>query len=174
MNLERPYPPGPYELLPEVPTFVLTSEDVTEGEPMDIAFSQDGDNVSPQLSWSGFPPETKSFVVSCFDPDAPTPAGYWHWTWVNVPVTTTNVPRGWGDPDNVPEGVIAARNDAGTTGFIGAAPPQGDHAHRYYFAVHALDVADLGVPAGIACTPAAFMSLFHTIARATIAPTYQR
>jgi len=62
---------------------------------------------------------------------------------------------------------------AGTLGFLGAAPPPGDHAHRYIFAVHALD-APIDVRGSIGCTPAAFQMLFHTLARMTLTPTYQR
>jgi Raf kinase inhibitor-like YbhB/YbcL family protein len=174
MDLSRPYPPAPYSLLPQVPSFELTSSDVAAGQPMHIRHSQDGANLSPQLSWSGFPTATQAFALSCFDPDAPTPAGFWHWTIVNLPVSLTTVPRDFGNPDNLlPPGAVRGRNDGGTLGFIGAAPPPGDHPHRYCFAVHALD-ALIDIPDGIGCTPAAFMSLFHTIARATLAPTYAR
>jgi len=174
MDLNRPYPPEPYGLLPVVPAFTLTSDDVAEGQPMDIRHSVDGGEVSPHLAWRGFPDATAVFVLSCFDPDAPTPAGFWHWTVVNLPVGLTEVPRGFGGLGvPLPDGAIRARNDAGSLGFAGAAPPAGDHPHRYIFAVHALD-APIEVPEGIGCTPAAFMSLFHTIARATLAPTYQR
>ena len=71
-------PPSPYDFLPDAPTFSLTSADVAEGgtlsEPqLSGAFEvPGGEDRSPELSWSGFPEDTKSFVVSCFDPDAPT------------------------------------------------------------------------------------------------------
>ncbi len=174
MELTRPYPPDPYDLLPATPAFELTSEDIAAGQPIDPRHAQDGDNLSPQLSWSGFPEATRAFVLSCFDPDAPTPAGFWHWTLVNLPATLTELPRGFGSPDQeLPAGAIRARNDGGTLGYIGAAPPAGDHPHRYVFAVHALD-APLDLPEGVGCTPAAFTALFHTIARATLTGTYQR
>ena len=174
MDLTRPYPPEPYGLLPAVPGFVLTSADVADGRPMDIRHSVDGANVSPALAWSGFPSATRYFALSCFDPDAPTPAGFWHWTVLNLPASLTSVPRGFGTADGtLPAGAVRARNDAGTLAYAGAAPPPGDHPHRYIFAVHALD-APIEVPDGVGCTPAAFMSLFHTIARATLAPTYAR
>ena len=174
MNLDRPIAPEPYSLLPRVPEFRVMSEDVATGQPMDIRYSADGANVSPHLKWDGFPEQTVAFAVSCFDPDAPTPAGFWHWTLVNLPTSVTELPRGFGDPARaLPAGVVRARNDGGTLGYIGAAPPPGDRAHRYIFAVHALD-AVVEVPDGIGCTPAAFMSLFHTIARGWLTPTYVR
>jgi len=174
MDLTRPYPPEPYLLLPVVPSFDLVSQDISAGQPMDIRHSVDGDNVSPQLSWSGFPEGTAGFVLSCFDPDAPTPAGFWHWTIVNLPADCTSVPRGFGSADTeLPAGAVRARNDGGTLDFTGAAPPPGDHTHRYIFAVHAVD-GPVEVPDGIGCTPAAFMTLFRTIARATLTATYRR
>lgn len=79
MELTRPVPPDPYSLLPQVPSFTLTSTDLTDGAPLDPQFSQAGDNASPHLAWSGFPEGTQSFLLNVFDPDAPTPAGWWHW-----------------------------------------------------------------------------------------------
>ena len=174
MDLTRPYPPDPYAFLPPVPSFTVTSEDVADGQPMDRRYTQDGDNVSPQLSWYGFPLGTRAFALSCFDPDAPTPAGFWHWTVVNIPMMTTTVDRGFGNPDAKPPVPLwRARNDAGTLGYAGAAPPPGDQPHRYFFAVHALETLILGDD-GPTCTQAAFQLVFHTIGRAIIAPTYQR
>jgi Raf kinase inhibitor-like YbhB/YbcL family protein len=171
MNLERPVAPDPYSLLPAVPSFALHSTDVTSGEQLDERHA--GGSVSPQLSWDGFPEGTKSFLVNCFDPDAPTPAGFWHWTIVDLPVTTTSLPTGAGSGP-APEGATVLRNDMGTADFTGAAPPPGDHPHRYVFAVHALDVESLGLPDTATPTVAAFTSLGHVLARATLSPVYSR
>jgi len=161
-------------LLPVVPSFKLTSKDMKDGEALDPRHSVDGIGVSPDLSWSGAPDGTKAYAISCFDPDAPTPAGYWHWTVLNLPKSLTRVPRDFGNIDYpLPPQAVRARNDGGTVGYTPAAPPEGDHAHRYVFAVHALD-ALIDAEDGIACTPAAFLSLFHTIGRATLTATYQR
>ena len=176
MDLTRPIAPDPYPLLPAVPSFGVTSEDVADGTPMPAAHTADGGDRSPQLTWHGFPAETRSFVVSCFDPDAPTPAGFWHWTVVDLPAGTTSLPAGAGSPDGaaLPAPAYQTRNDGGTTGYTGAAPPAGDHVHRYAFAVHALDVESLDLTPETTPTAVAFNALFHTIARATITPTFQR
>lgn len=174
MTLERPIAPDPYELLPTVGAFTLTSTDVRNGEPMEAAYahgSVGGDNVSPQLSWSGFPAGTKGFVVTCFDPDAPTGSGFWHWVLVNLPATVTELPRGVAEGDL--GGAFSVRNDYGQHGYGGAAPPAGDRPHRYLFAVHALDVETLDVSPDASPAYVGFNLAFHTVARAVIRPTYQ-
>ena len=173
MSLDRPVAPDPYDLLPSVPSFTLTSTDVTDGEALDEIFahpSVGGKNLSPQLAWSGFPETSRGFVVTCYDPDAPTGSGFWHWSLVNVPVSVTELERG---ADPLPEGAFCVRNDYGDQNYGGAAPPPGDRPHRYVFAVHALDVDSLDV--GPDATPAyvGFNLAFHTLARATIRPTFQ-
>lgn len=171
----RPVAPEPYELLPPVPSFTVTSEEFEEGGPIPTQFTGEGENSSPSLKWSGFPKETKSFLVSCFDPDAPTPAGYWHWTVVDLPADQTELVLGAGnDDENLPEGAFHIANDGGSRRYSGPLPPEGDRPHRYVFAVHALDVDALPLTPDNSPTTAAFNALFHTIARGTVTGTYQR
>ena len=176
--MHRERVPDPYDLLPEVPSFSLTSEDVTDGEKLDMTHvhdSADGENDSPQLSWSDFPAETRSFVVSCLDPDAPTGSGWWHWMAVDLPASTTSLPRGAGASDeDLPGKAFHARNDYGTRDFGGAAPPPGDPPHRYIFAVHAVDVESLGLTPDVTPAVVAGTLQSHTLARATLRPIYGR
>ena len=176
--MDRPVSPSPYDLLPKVPGFSLTSSDISEGEHLAVTHVGDwagGRNQSPQLRWSGFPGETAGFAVTCFDPDAPTGSGFWHWAVAGIPRTVTELPRGAGasSGEGLPPRAFQLRNDAGRRGYMGAAPPKGDRPHRYIFAVHALDVSSLDI--GPDATPAAlgFNLAFHTIARATLTALYQ-
>jgi hypothetical protein len=177
MSLERPVAVNPYDYLPPVPAFDVTSTDVVDGEPTPLQHvhtSAGGGNRSPQLSWSGFPEGTASFVVTCFDPDAPTPSGFWHWAVVDLPASVTSLEQGAGESDATLPGGFHVPTDMGTPSYGGCAPPPGDHPHRYFFVVHAVDVPSLGVDATANPTVVSFNLAFHTLARAIIAPTYSR
>jgi Raf kinase inhibitor-like YbhB/YbcL family protein len=174
-------PEIPYVYLPEVPSLTVTSTDVSDGEPMALAhasgiFGAGGQDLSPQLGWSGFPPETKSFAVTCFDPDAPTGSGFWHWAVFDIPASVTELPSGAGTPGvgSLPEGAVTLAGDAGVPQFLGSAPPAGHGPHRYIFAVHALDVEKLGVEPGSRPAILGFNMFGHTLARGMITPTYEQ
>lgn len=170
----------PYDEIKEVASFDLTSADVADGGTLPTAqvsgiFGAGGADVSPQLSWSGFPAETKSFAVTVYDPTAPTGSGFWHWAVVDIPASTTSLESGAGDVtgSRLPEGAIQLKNDAGLAHYLGAAPPAGHGVHTYFIAVHALDVDSLGIDAE--ATPAflGFNMSGHTLARAVITGTFE-
>ncbi|HEY5120066.1 MAG TPA: YbhB/YbcL family Raf kinase inhibitor-like protein [Acidimicrobiales bacterium] len=171
---------NPYEDLPQVPSFILTSTDIVEGQPLAMAqvsgmMGSGGGDLSPQLSWSGFPANTKSFAITVYDPDAPTAAGFWHWAVADIPVVTTSLPSGAGDQYGaaLPAGTVQLRNDAGTVGYVGAAPPAGHGTHHYYFVVHAVDVENLGLLEGASPAYLGFNLFLHSVGRAVLVGTYE-
>lgn len=171
----------PYDSLPSVESFALTSTDVSDSATLPTPqvsgiFGAGGEDVSPHLTWSGFPSDTKSFVVTCFDPDAPTGSGFWHWTVFNIPASVTSLETNAGSQDGaaIPEGAGQLRNDAGLPGYLGAAPPAGHGPHRYVFAVHALSVGSLPITDEVTPAICGFNMFGNTIARATMTPVYEQ
>lgn len=171
--------PDPYAALPKLPTFSLTSTSITDGQPLRTAqvsgiMGAGGEDASPQLSWSGFPEQTRSFAVSVYDPDAPTGSGFWHWAVANLPATCTSLPEGVGEGGLLPGDALTLVNDAGMRRYVGAAPPAGHGVHRYYVAVHAVDVEKLDLAEDASPAYLGFNLFMHAIARAVIMGTYQQ
>jgi len=113
--------------------------------------------------------------VNCFDPDAPTPSGFWHWIVVDLPASVKSLASDAGKEggSSLPKGAFHCRNDYGAKAYGGPAPPSGDRPHRYYFVVHALDVERLGVDDNTSPAAVSFTMLGHTLGRAIVMATYQ-
>ncbi len=144
--------------------FELTSSEIKPGATLTNAqvfkgFGCDGDNISPQLSWSAGPEGTKSYALTVYDPDAPTGSGWWHWVVYNIPGDVTSLDAGVGtaDGEQLPEGAEQGRTDFGSKGFGGACPPPGDEPHRYIFTVHALKTEKINVPSDATAALIGFM-----------------
>jgi Raf kinase inhibitor-like YbhB/YbcL family protein len=162
-----------------VSTFTLTSTDLKNGAFADgqvlNAFGCSGNNVSPQLSWSNAPAGTKSFVLTMFDPDAPTGSGFWHWVVVNIPASTSALPNGASkDAAKLPVGSLETRTDLGAPGYGGPCPPARDKPHRYVFTLHALKVEKLDVDLQTSAALVGFNVHMEEIGRATLTARYGR
>ncbi|MCB4208934.1 YbhB/YbcL family Raf kinase inhibitor-like protein [Arthrobacter sp. UM1] len=163
----------PYERLPQVPSFTLTSESFQDGQELKSPqvsgiMGLDGQDRSPQLSWDDVPEGTKSFAVTVLDPDAPTASGFWHWAACNLPADLRSLEEG----AELPSSATVLKNDGGTRGYIGAAPPAGHGPHNYFVVVHALDVEKLDVPEDASPAFMAFNMFGHTLGRARLIGTY--
>ena len=156
----------------------LHSDDVRDGERLKInqvysGMGAGGQNLSPQLSWTGVPAEAKSLAITIYDPDAPTGSGWWHWVVFNIPTEVTLLEEG-ASCKNMPPGAVESMTDFGMPGFGGAAPPQGDKPHHYVITLWALNVGKLPLNAS---TPAAQVGFYlnqHQLAQATITGLYSR
>jgi Raf kinase inhibitor-like YbhB/YbcL family protein len=161
--------------LPEVPTFLVSSPDFEDGGQLPTSARSGiagagGDDRSPALNWEGAPAGTKSYVVSVYDPDAPTGSGFWHWAAYNIPASVTSLAADAGNPDAglLPPGTVTLKNEFGLERFLGAAPPAGHGEHRYFFTVSALDVDTLDIQAGSTPAILGFMLRDHLIGRAQL------
>jgi Raf kinase inhibitor-like YbhB/YbcL family protein len=161
----------------------LTSGEVSNGETIKMeqvfnSFTCTGQNISPSLSWSGAPKGTKSFVITVYDPDAPTGSGWWHWVVINIPASTMSLPKNAGDAksDLLPAGAMQTRTDFGTPGYGGPCPPQGDKPHHYHFTVFAVDEDKLQFAQSDQASAAlvGFELHFHTLEKATLVGTFGR
>ena len=150
-------------------TFTLTSNDITDGRVLPDAQVKALGDTSPHLKWSGAPEGTKSYAITCYDPDAPTGSGFWHWTVANIAADVREIPAG----GPVPAGSVEGRTDYGPAGFGGAAPPKGHGPHRYIFTVFAVDTERLNVTPDNSGAVFGFNLHFHTLAKASITGVYE-
>ncbi|WP_286267850.1 YbhB/YbcL family Raf kinase inhibitor-like protein [Thalassotalea atypica] len=162
-------------------SLTLTSNDIKHGKHMSTTqefqgFGCSGENLSPQLEWSGAPTGTKSFAITVYDPDAPTGSGWWHWQVINIPKGVNELAAGAGSSSGLklPAGAAQVQNDYGIEEFGGACPPQGHGVHRYQFTLHALKVAKIELPKGASSALAGYMINANAIETATIEALYQR
>ena len=163
-------------------TLIVTSKSFKDGDYLDsdhilsetYGFGCAGGNQSPQLSWSGAPEGTKSFALSCFDPDAPTGSGFWHWVAVNIPSSVSELAQGAGSGGGMPDGSLQTRTDFGAPGYGGPCSPEGDHPHRYIFTLHAVGLETLPVEADTSAAVIGFLLHFNTIEKAALMGLYKR
>lgn len=136
-------------------------------------FGAGGDNRSPELSWSGAPVGTKSFLIILHDPDAPGPGGWWHWCAFDVPASTSNLAEN-ASQEGMPSGTVQIENSYGSQGFGGACPPPGDQAHAYHLTVYALGTESLGLDESVSPAMALFVADEHVLGKAGITGFYSR
>ena len=126
--------------------FTLVGKDISGQLPFDYVLEGcGGKGLSPELTWTNPPAETKSFAITAYDPDAPTGSGFWHWVVFNLPKDTHKIKKNAGIENSklLPKEAIQSITSAGEMGFAPACPPEGDPAHRYIFTVYALDIESL-------------------------------
>lgn len=114
----------------------LISHSFQNNQTIPARFTCDGEDVSPHLAWSDFPPETKSFALACIDPDAPS-GKFVHWLVANIPTSVTELEENSG----CPAGAVEIETDFGRPGWGSPCPPSG--THRYIFTVFALSCEQL-------------------------------
>lgn len=158
--------------------FTVKSNDIKQDQTLSIeqvfkGFGCEGKNLSPQLEWSGAPKETKSFAITCYDPDAPTGSGWWHWSVFNIPANVMTLEKN-ASVTKLPNGAVQGRTDFGTSEFGGACPPVGDKAHRYIFTVFALNTDKIDLDKNASGALVGYYLNQHAIAKTSITAKYKR
>ena len=155
-------------------SLTITSAAFAPNAAMPTRHTCEGDDVSPQLAWSGAPEGPRSFALIVDDPDAPDPAAprttWVHWLLYNIPSTTTELPEVVAS-GALPAGTREGVNDWKRTGYGGPCPPIG--CHRYFHKLSALDTVlpNLQRP-GKAALEKAIEG--HVLAQGVLIGTYQK
>ncbi|WP_309573263.1 YbhB/YbcL family Raf kinase inhibitor-like protein [Deinococcus sp.] len=157
----------------------MTSPTISNGTALPMANVGSGNgctgmNVSPALSWGGAPDGTMSYVLTMYDPDAPTGSGFWHWSVYNIPASVTTLAEGAGSAGGtLPAGAMQLNNDGGGLGYTGACPPVGDRAHRYVITLYALSKT-ITLPGGATPAYLGFNLNGATLAKTSLTAFYGR
>lgn len=154
----------------EVPmTLTITSTAFAQGQPIPAEYSCDGKGQSPPLTWSGAPSATRSFALIMDDPDAPM-GTFVHWVIYGIPGSSTGLSPSTPKDSKLADGSLQGPNTTGRTGYTPPCPPGG--THRYFFKLHALDIALDAEGLGKAQLIAAMEG--HILAQGELMGTYTR
>ena len=134
--------------------FTLTSTTFKDGQlmPRKVANSNPanpncvGENVSPQLSWTGVPDGTRSFAILMEDPEGRGGAGVHHWVAYGIPATVTSFAEG--EVSKASDKYVGGRSTQGVPNYSGPCTPPGS-PHHYTFVLIATDLDPKELPAGL-------------------------
>jgi len=153
----------------------LQSDAFADGKEIPRRHTEDGDDLSPPLTWSGLPEGTRQLALMVDDPDAPRAEPWVHWIVYKIPadarVLTEGIPP---TPAlDIPRGAMQGKNSWGTDGYRGPAPPKGHGTHHYHFRLYALDLP-LRAAQGLEKAGLLEAMQGHVLAEAELVGTYER
>ena len=155
-------------------TITVTSEGFEAGGQLPAKFSREGGDLSPPLSWSGLPENTKELALIMDDPDAPTAEPWVHWVVYKIPARLKGLPPGIPAKGTIKDSpMLQGKNAWGTLGYGGPLPPRGHGAHHYYFKLYALD-QELELPPGLTKNALLKAVQGHVMAEGSLIGTYER
>jgi Raf kinase inhibitor-like YbhB/YbcL family protein len=149
----------------------LRSSDFTPDGPIPVRYTCEGENVSPEFSWTEAPTEVKSFALIIHDPDAPRQGGFTHWVLYNIPAEKGSLTPEVPHYERVPGTGTQGRNDAGEIGYMGPCPPAG--LHHYHVKLFALD-NELALRPGASHKELTAAMEGHILETAELVGTYQK
>ena len=153
--------------------WAVSSTAFKEGERIPRKYTCDGEDVSPQLSWSPPPPKTVELALICDDPDAPR-GRFVHWVLYGLPASIGSLPEAAPTTEMLPQlgGAKQGKNSAGRLGYTGPCPPAGP-AHHYHFILYALEAKIALKPAATEKEVRAAME-GHVLGQAELVGLYSR
>ena len=156
-------------------SMTIHSDAFADGRAIPRRFGEDGEDLSPPLSWSGLPEGTRELAMIVEDPDAPRAEPWVHWVLYKIPPDTRTLSEGVPPSPtlNVPLGALQGKNSWGTDGYRGPAPPPGHGTHHYHFRLFALDVP-LHAAQGLDKPGLLDAMQGHILAQAELVRTYER
>lgn len=143
-------------------SLLVRSKAFNDGGSIPPKYTCDGENISPPIEITDYPPTTKSIAIIVEDPDAPR-GTYDHWIVWNLP------PNMLIEEDSR-VGVVGT-NSFGKAGYGGPCPPSG--SHRYFFKAFALD-QELGIETGSNKKALQDAMKEHVLASGELMGVYQR
>ncbi len=154
---------------------MIQSPEFENSQAIPKRFTGDGEDISPQLTWSGVPEAAKELALICDDPDAPRAEPWVHWVMYKIPAGATGLPENVAQADTppAPAGALQGKNSWGRIGYGGPAPPPGHGVHHYHFKLYALDIT-LSVGPGLDKRQLLAAMQGHIIAQGELIGTYQR
>lgn len=165
-STSTPVPPTATEAPPPL---MLTSSAFKHEESIPVIYSCDGEDTSPELTWTEPPAGTQSFVLIMDDPDA---GGTWvHWVVYNLPASARGLNAAIPVDTEINGGGLQGRNSSRINGYQGPCPPSG--THRYFFKLYALDIT-LDLPAGAHNVEVTVGMKNHVLASAELMGTFER
>jgi len=153
----------------------LRCDAFADGEAIPRRYTEDGEDLSPSLSWSGVPDDTREFALLVDDPDAPRTEPWVHWVIDKIPADVRALPEGLPKTTTLdaPPGARQGKNSWGTDGYRGPAPPRGHGTHHYHFRLYALD-APLAAAQGLDKAGLLRATDEHVLGEAELIGTYER
>jgi Raf kinase inhibitor-like YbhB/YbcL family protein len=153
----------------------LRSDAFAGGAAVPRRYTEDGEDLSPPLGWSGAPADTKEFALIVDDPDAPRAEPWVHWLLYKVPADVRSLSEGLPKTPalHFPPGAMQGKNSWGTDGYRGPAPPRRHGTHHYHFRLYALD-AQLAAAQGLDKAGLIRAMQGHILAEAELVGTYTR
>jgi Raf kinase inhibitor-like YbhB/YbcL family protein len=149
----------------------LKSSAFRAGGPIPVRHTCDGENISPQFSWTNVPREALSLALLLHDPDAPQEGGFTHWVVYNMDSDLNEIEEGVLPRDRVAGLGMQGKNDSAKVGYMGPCPPSGKH--RYFARLFALDTK-LNVEPGATHQEVEAAMHGHILAQAALMGTYAR